>query len=114
MIAHDVDGAILAAATLSSSLVIMSSAGLAEALCLRWAMRLAIDLGFQRVYFETDSLHLFQWWRHCSRSSFYLDLIISDCRSFALAFLQFDVLFVRRSGNCVAYFLVRIASSFTV
>ncbi|XP_057452170.1 uncharacterized protein LOC130743990 [Lotus japonicus] len=112
MVARDEEGALLAAATLAP--VMMQSAGLAEALCLRWAMRLALDLGFFSVCFETDSLQLYQWWRRRTRGSSYLDLIISDCRTLALSFANIDVLFVRRSGNRAADFLARGASSFLV
>lgn len=44
MVARDVEGEILPAAAALSH-VLIQSAGIAEALCLRWAMQLAIDLG---------------------------------------------------------------------
>ncbi|XP_057436973.1 uncharacterized protein LOC130729288 [Lotus japonicus] len=112
MVARDEEGMILAAVTLAS--VMMQSAGLAEALCLRWVMSLALELGFFNVCFETDSLQLFQWWRIRSRGCSYLDLIISDCRSLVSSFTLMDLLFVRRSGNTAADFLARGASSFAV
>lgn len=56
-LARDEEGEVLAAATLAP--VLMQSIVLAEALCFRWALRLAIDLGFHHVCFETDSLKLF-------------------------------------------------------
>ncbi|XP_057418993.1 uncharacterized protein LOC130713222 [Lotus japonicus] len=112
LVARDEDGEVLAAATLA--MVLMQSVGLAEALCFRWALQMAIDLGFRAVCFETDSLQLFQWWLRRSRGSSYLDLIISDCRTLSLAFSNMDVSFVRRSGNSAADFLARGASSFLV
>lgn len=57
MVARDEEGELLAAATLAP--MMMLSAGLAEALCLQWAMCLALDLGFFSVCFETDSLQTF-------------------------------------------------------
>ncbi|XP_057418382.1 uncharacterized protein LOC130712570 [Lotus japonicus] len=103
LVARDEDVKVLAATTLAP--VMMQSAGLSEALCLRWATWLSIDLGFRTVCFETDSLQLFPWWRRRSRGHSYLDLIISDCRSLSFSFKNMDVSCVRRSGNSAADFL---------
>lgn len=112
LIARDEEGEVLASATLAP--VMMQPACLTEALCLQWAMRIAIDLGFHVVCFETNSLQLFQWWRRRSRGSSYLDLVIFYCRSLSVSFDSMDVSFIRRSGNSVADFLARGASFFLV
>lgn len=54
-IARNSAGEILAAST--------SDPTEAEALSFRWAMFLAVDLGFRRVCFETDCLPLFEAWK---------------------------------------------------
>ncbi|XP_057423606.1 uncharacterized protein LOC130717403 [Lotus japonicus] len=110
MIARNHQGDIMAAAT-SYPVPIFSSL-LAEACGLRWTMQLATELGFRRVCLETDCLQLFQWWQKEAVGRSYLDNIIRDCRSYVSFFDLFSLSFVRRSGNAVADFLARNASTY--
>lgn len=103
------------ALVLASSAVVFgraSSTVVAEALALRWAVSLAVDLGFQRVCFETDRLQLFQLWKKLPDESNYLSTILNDCFLFSRSFDLFSIIFVRRLGNVVVEFLARNAPSF--
>ncbi|XP_057433409.1 uncharacterized protein LOC130726195 [Lotus japonicus] len=101
---------IMAAAT-SHPVPVLSSL-LAEASGLRWTLRLARELGFRRVCLETDCLQLYQWWQNGTVGRSYLDTIIGDCRSLVPFFDVFSLSFVRRSGNSVANFLAKNASTY--
>src|ERR1044072_3859668 len=57
-LARDHEGQIMAAATASSFYV--QSPPMVEVLCFRWAIRMAIDLGFREACFETDCLKLYE------------------------------------------------------
>ncbi|XP_057428472.1 uncharacterized protein LOC130721892 [Lotus japonicus] len=111
MVARDYVGAIMAAATAYP--VASISLLLAEAGCLRWALRLAIDLGFRRVVFETDCLQLFNWWKSRQEGVSFLATVVSECRSLVTAFDAFSISFVKHSGNTVADLLARNASTYT-
>lgn len=110
MVARNSSGEVMASAT-SSSCSVLSSL-LAEASCLRWAMSLAIDLGFRQVIFEVDCLQLFKAWRAGVAGRNYLATIISDCRRLSLHFDSAIFTFTRRSGNSVADYLARNASTY--
>ncbi|XP_057426348.1 uncharacterized protein LOC130719758 [Lotus japonicus] len=109
MVARDNAGEVLAAAAKFPTLAL--SPIVAEALSLRWAMELSVDLGFRRVQFETDCLPLFQAWKKANGTS-YIFSIIYDCRSLFSAFDYVDFSFVRRQGNSCADYLARRASTF--
>ncbi|XP_057453035.1 uncharacterized protein LOC130744890 [Lotus japonicus] len=110
MVARDHEGFVLASA--AAFPLAASSPLLAEAAALRWAMVLAIQLGFRRVCFETDCLQLFQRWTKPPDGASYLVSIINDCFVLSRSFDVIDLSFVRRSGNAVADLLARKASSF--
>ncbi|XP_057452813.1 uncharacterized protein LOC130744665 [Lotus japonicus] len=110
MVARDSNGEIMAYASKFPTMVLSPTVG--EALSLRWAMDLAIQLGFRRVVFETDCLPLFQAWKKASGGS-YLLTVIQDCFHFCNFFDFVDLSFVRREGNCAADFLARNASTLT-
>lgn len=76
LVARDRNGEVMAATSFFPTVALTTT--IAEALCLRWAMVLASQLGFRNVQFETDSLQLFQAWRKREGSS-YLFFIIQDC-----------------------------------
>ncbi|XP_057456725.1 uncharacterized protein LOC130747724 [Lotus japonicus] len=110
MIARDSEGQVLAAA--ASYPVVASSPVLAEAWALRWAIILALELGFRRVCFETDCLQLFQRWQKPPDGVSYLMSILRECLSFRRIFDVMTLSFVRRSGNLVADLLSRRASTY--
>ncbi|XP_057452189.1 uncharacterized protein LOC130744007 [Lotus japonicus] len=109
MVARDNAGEVLSAAAKFPTLAL--SPTVAEALSLRWAMELSVDLGFRRVQFETDCLPLFQAWKKANGTS-YIFLLIFDCRSLFSAFDYVDLSFVCRQGNSCADYLARRASTF--
>ncbi|XP_057430540.1 uncharacterized protein LOC130723502 [Lotus japonicus] len=110
LIARDSEGQVLAAA--ASYPVVASSPVLAEAWALRWAIILALELGFRRVCFETDCLLLFQRWQKPPDGVSYLMSILRECLSFRRFFDVMTLSFVRRSGNSVADLLARRASTY--
>ncbi|XP_057444908.1 uncharacterized protein LOC130737161 [Lotus japonicus] len=110
MVARNHRGEIMASAT--SYPVPTLSALLAEACGLRWAMQSATELSFRRVCLETDCLQLFQWWQKAVVGRSYLDNIIRDCRTYVSFFDFFSLSFVRRTGNSVADFLAKNASTY--
>ena len=58
---HNSNGEIMATATVSPFHVQL--ADMAEALCFRWAIGLAIDMSFWNACFETDCLKLYDSWK---------------------------------------------------
>lgn len=78
---------------------------------MRWAIVLAIQLGFRRVCFETDCLQLFQCWTKPTDDASYLVYIIKDCFVLCRSFDVMTISFVRRSGNAVEDLIARKASS---
>ncbi|XP_057444542.1 uncharacterized protein LOC130736769 [Lotus japonicus] len=110
MVARNHDGLVLAAA--AEVVERPSTVVEAEALAFRWAIELAINLGFRRVCFETDCLTLFQMWKKPPDGRNYLATIFSDCFQLCCSLDFVSVVFVRRSGNVVADFLARNAASY--
>ncbi|XP_057432105.1 uncharacterized protein LOC130724854 [Lotus japonicus] len=110
MVVRDVDGMVLAAATESNVCVLSPVQG--EALCMRWAIALAIDLGFRHVLLETDCLQLFDMWRSKGRGRSYLATMVQEARTLSCHFDFIDLCFVRRSGNSVADYFARNAVSY--
>ena len=84
---------------------------MAEVLCFRWAIGMAIDLGFRVACFETDCLKLYESWKKKKDSS-YFGSVLQDCYRLVPNFDVFSLSFVRRTGNCAADFLAR--NSFTL
>ncbi|XP_057425888.1 uncharacterized protein LOC130719276 [Lotus japonicus] len=107
LIARDKEGEILAAAT--SILEPVLSPIMAEALCFRWALGLASELGFRRVCMETDCLGLFNYWRQREGASSHLETVVRDFRFMLSNFDVFDFSFVRKIGNAVADALAKLA-----
>ncbi|XP_057452167.1 uncharacterized protein LOC130743986 [Lotus japonicus] len=108
MVARDEDGEILAAA--SHYPTVATSATMAEAFCLRWAMELSSQLGFRRVQFETDCLQLFHAWKKgVGRSPLFS--LLQDCKTFVQLFDCVEFTFTRRQGNTCADFMARNAST---
>ncbi|XP_057432375.1 uncharacterized protein LOC130725139 [Lotus japonicus] len=99
LVARNSRGEVLAAACSSHGPA--ASSLLAEGLSFRWALGLAMDLGFRRVVFETDCLLLYEAWKHRGGCSI-LDSLILDCRRLSSGFDAFDFNFIRRTGNSVA------------
>lgn len=85
---------------------------LAEALSMRWTMKLTIDLGFRMICLEIDCLQLFKACRAKEDGRSYLSSIIMDCRLLVHAFDYVTLSFVRRTGNAVADFLARNAKAY--
>ena len=107
---RDNNGEIMAAATASPFHV--QSPAMAEALCFRWSIGLAIDLGFRSVCFKTDCLKLFESWKRKKKDSSYFGAVLQDCYRLMPNYDFYSVSFVRRTGNCAADFLAR--NSFTL
>jgi hypothetical protein len=81
---------------------------MAEVQCFRWAIGLAIDLGFRSVCSETDCLKLYESWKKKKkRDSSYFGTVLMDCNRLIPNFDVFSVSFVRRTGNCAADYLAR-------
>ncbi|XP_057452348.1 uncharacterized protein LOC130744175 [Lotus japonicus] len=104
----------------SSGVVLFSAAGrefhmrdvkIAEAMAIRWAMRIAIDLGFKEVMFETDNLSVVKVWSSFSSQLSYLASILSDCVVLSSSFNSCSLSHVRRSGNMAADFMAKFALS---
>ncbi|XP_057433855.1 uncharacterized protein LOC130726575 [Lotus japonicus] len=110
MVARNHDGLILAAA--AEVVERPSTVVEAEALAFRWAIGLAITLGFRLVFFETECLTLFHMWKKPLDGRNYLATILSDCFQLSRSLDFVYVVFIRRSGNVVADFLARNASSY--
>lgn len=110
MVARNFQDEVMASATAHP--VASLSPLLAEARCFRWALRLAIDLGFRRVAFETDFLQLFNWWNSSTTGFSFLASIVADCRTLLSSFDVFSFTFVHRSDNTVADLLARNASTY--
>ncbi|XP_057454555.1 uncharacterized protein LOC130746065 [Lotus japonicus] len=73
---------------------------------------LAEALAFRLMCFETDSLQLYQCWHRRTKGRSYLDSIVRDCRFLATVFDFISFSFVRCTGNAVADFLARNASTY--
>lgn len=91
-------------------LFMVGSVVVVEALAFRWVASLAVELGFRRVCFQTDSLQLFHMWKKPPDGENYLSIVIKDCLLFSRSFDFFSLAFVHRSGNNVVDFLARNAS----
>lgn len=78
-VARNERGEVMAAAT--SHLVACLSSLLAEAATFKWSLRLAMELGFRRVCFETLFIFVSMVEEGLAGCS-YLDSIIRDCSSF--------------------------------
>lgn len=85
MVAHDHPGKVLAAAT--ETLQEEFSPLMAEALCCRWALWLAQDLGFGSVIMETHCLVLYKAWIAKLQSPSYLSTVVQDCLHISTSFL---------------------------
>ncbi|XP_057458292.1 uncharacterized protein LOC130749012 [Lotus japonicus] len=107
MIVRNRNGEFLAAATTELGPVL--SAVLAEALGMRWALGLAAELGFRRLWLETDCLVLLNYWNRRDGGLSHLDTIVRDCRLLLSHFDVFNFTFVRRTGNCAADALAHLA-----
>lgn len=107
MVAWNGEKEVMAAAT-SHPFYILSLL-LAKASCFRWAMTLAMDYSLQRMCFETEQL--LQWCKKKMEGLSYLDLISRDCCSRISAFDFVCLTFVRCSGNFIADFLAKNAST---
>ncbi|XP_057444171.1 uncharacterized protein LOC130736352 [Lotus japonicus] len=109
-IARNSHGEVLAAATMVTGPV--QNPVLAEALAFRWALGLAAELGLQRVWFESDFLALVQAWERHDSGFSHLYTVVRDCRLLLSNFDAFEFSFVRRTGNCAADALARLAFHF--
>src|ERR1044072_6884818 len=90
-------GEIMAAATASSFYV--QSPPMAEGLCFRWAIGMAMDLGFRAACFETDCLRLYESWKKRKKDSSYFGTVLQDCYRLVPNLDSFTMSFVRRTGN---------------
>ncbi|XP_057455130.1 uncharacterized protein LOC130746501 [Lotus japonicus] len=88
-----------------------SSVAVAESLALRWAMMLAIDLGFMAVVFETNCVVLHGSWQRKGKDRSYLGLVIADCYNMLSSFRSFQFVLVRRTTNKAADCLAKFAIS---
>ncbi|XP_057426538.1 uncharacterized protein LOC130719967 [Lotus japonicus] len=88
------------------------SVALGEALSLRWALQLALDLGFLHVLVETDSLIVVNTWRNIRRNNSYLASIVRDCISISSSFIAFEIVHARRTANMAADFMAKYALAY--
>ncbi|XP_057453036.1 uncharacterized protein LOC130744894 [Lotus japonicus] len=102
MVVRDEEGAAFAAATASSFYALSEAVG--EVMRLRWAMSLAVDLGFRSVCLETDCLQLFEVWKKGGVGRSYLATLVQEARSLSSFFDVVNLSFIRRTGNCVVDF----------
>ncbi|XP_057432939.1 uncharacterized protein LOC130725760 [Lotus japonicus] len=107
MVMRNNHGEVLAAATTELGPVL--SPVLAEALGMRWALRLATKLGFRRIWIETDCLELYTFWNRQGGEFSHLATVVFDCRSLLPNFDVFNFTFVRRTSNGAADALARLA-----
>ncbi|XP_057418167.1 uncharacterized protein LOC130712348 [Lotus japonicus] len=99
LVARNSRGEVLASACFPHGPV--PSSLVAEGLSFRWAIGLAMELGFRCIVFETDCLLLFEAWKRRGGCSI-VDSLILDCRRLSSGFDVFNFSFVRRTGNNVA------------
>ncbi|PNX77111.1 cytochrome p450, partial [Trifolium pratense] len=82
-----------------------------EALALLHAMKEAIYRGFERVHFESDSKLLVNAIHSRRRGNSEFSLIVNDIiLLMSSSYVNFEVKFVRRQANLVAYTLARAAN----
>ena len=86
-------------------------AAVAKSLALRWALNMALDLGFMQVQFETDNLMILNAWKRNTMRISYVASIIWECISISLCFMSFSLLHSVRQGNMVVDFMARLAPS---
>lgn len=109
-VARTSEGEIMAAATAPNIATLNSL--MAEAGAFRWALVLAMELGFRRVCMETDCLTLYQAWQRKDMGCSYLFSLLLDCRHLASCFGFFEFSFVEHSGNKVANYLARHSEAY--
>lgn len=85
---------------------------MAEAMGVRWAMQLALELGFRDVMFETNSLTVYNNWSRPGDNRSYLGAAIADCVFMSCYFASFRFMHVRRTGNLAADFMAKYAISY--
>ncbi|XP_057423749.1 uncharacterized protein LOC130717521 [Lotus japonicus] len=88
-----------------------STVALAEAMALRWALQLSLDLGFFAVDVEIDSKMVVDAWSNHSRQCSYLALVVSDSVFISQSFHSFSLAHVLRASNMAADFLAKFALS---
>ncbi|XP_057444370.1 uncharacterized protein LOC130736572 [Lotus japonicus] len=109
MVARDSGGAVLVSAACREFHT--TDVKVAEAMAIRWAMHIALDLGFKEVTFETDNLSIVKAWSSFSSQLSYLTSIVSDCVVLSSSFNSCSLIHVRRSGNMAADFMAKFALS---
>ncbi|GLT80072.1 hypothetical protein SLA2020_515330 [Shorea laevis] len=86
------------------------SAEIAEACCLRKALKWARDLSFEKVIMESDCASLVTAMNsHLSDINSSLGTVLSDCKLLMASIPDCHVKFIRRVGNSVAHELARRA-----
>uniref|UniRef100_A0A803MB59 RNase H type-1 domain-containing protein n=1 Tax=Chenopodium quinoa TaxID=63459 RepID=A0A803MB59_CHEQI len=84
----------------------------AEALALRHALNISLDLGFRKVCLETDCLKLHSHLSKGNAPSTVIGMVVNDIIQLARGCHSCSFSFVKRSGNCVAHELAKLSSSF--
>ena len=84
---------------------------MAEALALRWEMRVVLELGHQLVDFETDSLVVCNAWKNPVGHHPYLLAVIYDCKSLSVLFSHFGLSHVGRCCNGASDFMANYVLS---
>lgn len=82
---------------------------LAEAVGIRWALKWSLDIGFDRVLVETDSLHFVKQWGNIDQGISYFDDVVRECLYISSGFSLCIVSHVKRDCNVVADFLSNLA-----
>ncbi|XP_057423790.1 uncharacterized protein LOC130717553 [Lotus japonicus] len=109
LVARDSRGRVLAsvAAREFHSLTI----AVTEGIVVKWAIRLALDLVFKDVIFETDNMQVVSAWSTFSSNFSYLASVVSDCVALFSSFSSFSLCHVRRGANKAADFMAKYALS---
>ncbi|XP_057452882.1 uncharacterized protein LOC130744739 [Lotus japonicus] len=87
----------------------IEDSALAEAAGVKWALKLAKDLGFDRVLLETDSLLFVKQWENNQSGISYLGDVVRECKYISSAFSLCTVSHVKRACNVVADFISNLA-----
>ncbi|XP_058756012.1 uncharacterized protein LOC131629231 [Vicia villosa] len=86
---------------------IQVSVSMAEALALRWAMKMAKELSLDNIVFFSDAQFVVDYINGCAYSAD-LEPIVIDCRSFLCNFKSASVLFWNRNCNLETHHMVGV------
>lgn len=74
-------------------------------------LKLALQLGFQRVVVQTDRLQVLQLWNKLGDLATIIDPVLREISDLRIVFQEFLISFVSKNFNKVAYFLAKQVSA---